>query len=263
MLILEDIKLLKTTINKTEANSAVFLIEPFFPGYGVTIGHTLRRILLSSLQGSAITDVRIQGANHEFTTINGVKEDVVDIILNLKQLAVKSYSEEPVSLKLNKKGPGTIKASDFSKNSQIEILEKDYIIANLDKNGKLEMEITIKQGTGYVPVEKRKDEKLPLGTIAIDAIYNPIKKISYEVLNTRVGGMTNYDKLILNITTNGSISPEEAFYKALDITIKYFSQILPKDSNNKKKKEDLIKINKIKKIKKPKKSKINKVIKNK
>lgn len=229
MSILEDIKLLKTEIKKNEENSVTFIIEPFCPGFGTTIGHALRRILLSSLKGSAPTSLKIEGVTHEFSTIKGVREDVVDIVLNIKQLNVRSFSEEPEILKLSKKGHGVVTAADFQKNSQIKILEPDKVIAHLDSGAKLIMEVVIEQGSGYVPVEKRKDEKLPPGTIAIDAIYNPVKKMSYEVVNTRVGGMTNYDKLILNISTNGSVTPENALRKALEIVIKYFSQIqLPK-----------------------------------
>lgn len=225
MSILENVKLLTTTITKEELNSATFVIEPFHPGYGVTIGHALRRILLSSLKGAAITSVKIEEVTHEFSTIKGVKQDVVDIILNLKQIYVKSHSAEPVTLKLSKTGPAELTAKDFVKNSQVEILNPEAPVATLDKGAKLNMELTVEQGMGYVPVEKRKDEQLPLGTIAIDAIYNPIKKISYEIVNTRVGGMTNYDKLILNITTNGSITPGEALKNAVDVSIQYFNQI--------------------------------------
>lgn len=233
MSIIEDINLLASKIIKKEENSATFEFEPFFPGYGVTIGHALRRVLLSSLHGSAITSVKIEGVTHEFSTIKGVKEDVTEIILNLKHLTVTSHSEEPVNLRFSKKGPAKVTASDFGKNSQVEILDPAEHIATLEKNAKLNMEIIVEQGYGYVPVEKR-DEKLPLGTIAIDAIFNPVKKISYHVVNTRVGGKTDYDKLILNITTTGTISPEEALAQSVKILKNYFEKISPSKPDNKK-----------------------------
>lgn len=226
MSIIEDIKLLQSKTTSNEANSATFEMEPFFPGYGITIGHALRRVLLTSLHGSAITAVKIDGVTHEFSTIKGAKEDVIEIILNLKHLIVKSHSKEPVTLKLNKKGPGKVTSADFTKNAQVEIIDKDQYIATLDKNSKLDMEVTIEQGYGYVPVEKR-ETKLALGNIAIDAIYNPVKKINYSVENTRVGGKTDYDKLILNITTTGTISPEEALKQSIDILMSYFENALP------------------------------------
>ncbi len=226
MSIIEDIKLLQTKITKGENNSATFEFEPLFPGYGVTIGHALRRILLTSLHGSAATSVKIDGVTHEFSTIKGVKEDVTEIILNLKHLFVKSHSKDPVVLKLSKTGPGIITAKDFTKNAQIDILGPEQHIATLEKGAKINMEVTIEQGYGYVPVEKR-DEKLPLGNIAIDAIYNPIKKINYTVENTRVGGKTDYDKLTINITTTGTVSPEEALNESINLLTSYFDKILP------------------------------------
>jgi len=252
MSIIEDISLLKSKTVKTEPNSTVFEFGPIFPGYGITLGHALRRVLLSCLKGSAITSVKIDGATHEFTSIKGVKEDITDLILNLKHITVKSFSEEPVILKLNKKGPGIVKAKDFAKNSQIEILDPEYTIATLDKDGKLSMEVTVERGYGYVPVEKRvEQEKMPLGTIAIDAIFNPIKKINYEVKNTRVGGETDYDDLIINITTNGTISPEESLKTGVDILTKYLSILTPEVATVKTKKTKVAKVRKsVKKIKK-------------
>ncbi len=208
-------------INEKE-NTSTFIIEPLLPGYGMTIGNSLRRVLLSSLPGSAITWVKIAGTTHEFSSIPGVKEDIVDIILNLKGLKVKLLSEEEAVLKLNAKGPGVVTAKDFSKNAQVEIPDSKYHIATLDKNGKLNIEATIKNGRGYVTVEQRKDEKLPLGTIAIDSIFTPIKKVHYEVDNTRVGGMTNYDKLTINLTTDGTINPDQAMHTAAKILTEHF-----------------------------------------
>lgn len=233
MSLIEDIKLLQTKVNKEDDNSATFEFEPFFPGYGMTIGHALRRVLLTSLHGSAITSVKIDSVTHEFSTLKGVKEDVIEIILNLKHLIVKSHSEEPVVLKLSKKGPGIVAAKDFAKNAQIEILDPSQHIATLDKSAKFDMEVTVEQGYGYVPVEKR-DEKMPLGTIAIDAIYNPVKKINYKVENTRVGGKTDYDKLILEITTTGTITPEEALSESVSILQEYFTKVMPEVKTSKK-----------------------------
>lgn len=247
MSIIEDIKLLQSKTISTDDNSATFEMEPFFPGYGVTIGHALRRVLLTSLHGSAITSVKIEGVTHEFSTIKGVKEDVIEIILNLKHLIVKSHSNEPVILKLNKKGPGKVTSGDFAKNAQIEILDPNQYIATLEKNSKLNMEVTVEQGYGYVPVEKR-EEKMPLGHIAIDAIYNPVKKINYFVENTRVGGKTDYDKLILNITTTGTISPEEALHQSIEILMSYFEKSLPSNVKISKKETAKTKKKKVKKV---------------
>jgi len=229
MSILEDTNLLKINYQKNkDPYSGTFILEPLSPGYGLTIGHALRRVLLSSLSGAAVSSVKIEGANHEFSTLPGVSEDVIEIILNLKSLRFKLHSDEPVTLKLHKKGAGDVKAMDFEKNSQVEIIDPDQHIAHLDKNGKIDIEATVKTGRGYEPVEKRKDEKMPLGTIAVDAIYTPVKKIHYEVENTRVGGMTNYDKIILEITTDGTITPENAFKTANQILIEHYNHISQK-----------------------------------
>lgn len=202
---------------------ATFVFEPLAPGYGLTLGHSLRRVLLSSLSGAAICNVKIEGVTHEFSTLEHTKEDVIEIILNLKSLRVKLIGEEPVVLKLSKKGPGTVTAKDFNKNSQVEIIDPDHHIATLDKKGNLNIEVTIKKGRGYEPVEARKDEKLSLGTIAVDSIFTPIKRIHYNVANTRVGDRTDFDKLTLNITTDGSIEPEAALKSACQILLDHFS----------------------------------------
>lgn len=225
MNLLPEIELMKIHSINEEKDSASFVIEPLLPGYGMTLGNALRRVLFSSLSGSALTSVKIEGVDHEFSTISGVKEDVVDIILNLKSLRVKSFSDEQVTLKLSKKGPGPVKAKDFAKNSQVEIVDPNFIIATLDKNGKISMEVTVEKGRGYVPTEQRKEEKLPIGTIALDSIFSPIKKVRYQVDNTRVGGMTNYDKLTIDITTDGSISPRESLEKATNIILEHFTII--------------------------------------
>lgn len=251
MSIINEIDLAKTKIITKTENEKVFEIGPLFPGYGITLGHALRRVMLSSLKGTAITNIKIDSISHEFSTIKGVKEDVTDIVLNLKHLTVKSFSKDPVAVKLSVKGPKIVTAKDFKKNTDIEIINPDQYIATLEKDGKLELEIIVEQGYGYVPIEKRTEAKLPIGTIAIDAIYNPIKKINYMVENTRVGSATDYNKLIFSITTNGTIKPEEAFSKSINILIKYFNNLIPEDSIKKEKNNKTkVKAKKTKKTKK-------------
>jgi len=212
------------TLEKVD-NRGTFVIEPLPPGYGVTIGNSLRRVLLSSLEGSAIIAVKISGVNHQFSTIVGIKEDVVEIILNLKTLRFRFNSSEPVTLKLSEKGPKEVTSADFSDNPNSEVANKDVHLATLGKTAKLEMEITVARGRGYIPVEKRKSEKLPIGTIAVDSIFTPVKKVHYEVENTRVGEATDFDKLTLEITTDSSVDPEEALSKAAKILVEHFTLV--------------------------------------
>lgn len=226
MYILPETELLKAKQIKKEKDTGVFIFEPLSPGYGVTIGNSLRRVLLSSLEGAAVSDVKIDGITHEFSTLSGMKEDVVELILNLKGLRFRLHGDGPFNLKLKEKGPKEITAADFEKNPEIEIVNPDHYLASLDKNGKLEFEIGVEKGRGYMPTEKKKDQTLPLGVIAIDSIFTPIKKVHYEVENTRVGGMTNFDKLTLTIVTDGTIAPEEALKKAGQIIIEHFGQLL-------------------------------------
>lgn len=208
------------------ANRGTFEIEPLSPGYGVTLGNSLRRVLLSSLEGAAITSVKIAGVTHQFTTIPGVKEDVVEIILNLKTIRFKLNSEEPVTMKLSAKGPKSVTADDFNENPNCEVVSREVHLATLGKSAKIDMEVTVAHGRGYVPVEKRKDEKLPIGTIAVDSIYTPVKKVHYEVENTRVGEATDFDRLTLEITTDGSIDSEQALGKASKILVEHFSLVV-------------------------------------
>lgn len=227
MPILDNTSLLKATFIKgKDASTGKFIIDPLLPGYGMTVGHALRRVLLSSLGGAAITSVKIAGVTHEFSTITGVKEDVVEIILNLKSLRLSLLNDEPAILKLEKKGPGVVSAKDFQKNSSVKIIDENHHIATLDKSGKLSFEAVVKKGMGYEPVERRTEEKMELGSISVDSVFTPIKRIHYNVENTRVGGMTNYDKLTLEITTDGTVTPQEAFEKANQILIDHFSFIL-------------------------------------
>jgi DNA-directed RNA polymerase subunit alpha len=207
-------------------NRAVFEIAPLYPGYGITIGNTLRRVLISSLEGAAITSVKIKGVDHEFSAIPGVLEDVIEIILNLKKVRFKLFKEEPVVVTLSAKGEGEVTAGDIKMTSDIEVVNKEQHIATItDKKTELEMEITVENGIGYVPVEQRKREKLSIGEIAVDGIFTPIKNVNFTVENIRVGGRTDYNKVLLDIETDGSISPEEALKKASQILINHFTVI--------------------------------------
>jgi len=216
----------KAKIIKKGENRAIFEIDGCYPGYGLTLGNAFRRVLLSSLPGAAITSVKIKGVSHEFSTIPHVLEDVIHIILNLKQIRFKVNAPESLPLTINLKvvGEKEVKAKDIKLSAEIEIINKDVHIATLtDKKGKLEMEIEIQSGLGYVPVEQRKKEKLEIGAIAVDGVFTPIKKISYEVENMRVGDRTDFNRLRLDIETDGSLSPEDTFNKAADILLNHFS----------------------------------------
>lgn len=196
------------------------------PGYGTTIGNALRRVLLSSLPGAAVTAVRIKGVEHEFSTMPNVKEDVLEIILNLKALRLKCFAEEPVKLALSVKGETTATAADFAKNADVEIVNPDLVIANLtDKNASLELEITVAQGRGYRTTEERIKEKLDLGTIAIDALYNPVVNVSYKVEATRLGEKTDYDKLTLAIETDGTMDALDACRTAVGVLLDHLTLI--------------------------------------
>ncbi len=205
-----------------QGNIGVVTVSPCYFGYGTTLGNALRRVLLSSLPGAAVESFKIKGVQHEFSTIEGVKEDIVEIMLNLKQLVIKVYSEEPVTLSLTKKGPGAVTAADFDKNSAVEIINPELVIANLTSNKNFEMEITVGVGRGFRTVEEKDKQMVDLGTILIDSIYTPIKDIGYSVEYTRVGDITNYEKLALIIETNGSISPKYALEQAVDILMEHF-----------------------------------------
>jgi len=209
-----------------EPNKGALVVAPCHYGYGTTLGNTLRRVLLSSLPGAAAEAFKIKGAPHEFTALEGVKEDVVSIILNLKQLAVKVYTDEPVTLKIVKKGPGEVHASDIEKNSSVLIANKDLLIATLTSSKTFEMEIIVGRGRGFKPVEEKDKKNYDLGTIVIDSIYTPIRDVGYSVEYTRVGDITNYEKLILNIETNGTITPREAVRQSTQIIMDHFAIIL-------------------------------------
>ncbi len=212
--------------NGADQHTGQVIITPCHQGYGTTIGNALRRVLLSSLPGAAIETVKITGVQHEFSAIEGVKEDVVEIILNLKQVAVASHSDEPVTLTLSKKGIGPVTAGDFEKNADVEIMNTDLVIANLtDKNKTFEMEITIGKGWGYVASAEKDTKQYDLGTIAIDSLYTPIRDVGYNVEFTRVGDVTNYEKLMLTVTTNGTIDPKAAVGQATKILMDHFALV--------------------------------------
>ncbi len=189
---------------------AKIIAEPLEKGYGLTLGNSLRRILLSSIRGSAVTSIQIDGVLHEFTSIKGVREDVTDIILNVKTLALKSSSEGSKKLILDAKGPGEIKASDITPVQDIEILNPELVICNLDENTKFHMEMTVGNGKGYVPAVMNKPEEPPLGLIPIDSLFSPVKRVSYSISTAREGKVLDYDKLTMEVETNGSISAEDA-----------------------------------------------------
>ena len=224
----EQIILPEVNILKKEKNQVTFSIEPLSPGYGVTVGNALRRVLLSSLEGAAIYAVKISGVTHEFTTLPGIKEDLVTLILNVKTLNLAIETDEEVTLQLESKGQGTIKASDIKVPSGCKITNPNLEIAHLEKGGKLSMELFANRGMGYVPNEKRDEKKYPLETILIDSIYTPIEKVNFKVENMRVGQATNYNRLLLDVTTNDTISAEEALKKAAKILSAQFETI---DSN--------------------------------
>ncbi|ALA57661.1 DNA-directed RNA polymerase subunit alpha [Nitrospira moscoviensis] len=194
-----------------------FTTEAFERGFGTTIGNALRRVLLSSLTGAAVTTVKIEGVLHEFSTIPGVTEDVTAIILNIKTLRLALHTDKPKTIRLKKKGPGEAKGSDIVHDADVTILTPDLHIATLDKDASLDIEMTVKHGRGYVPAERNKEEGLPIGVIAIDSIFSPIKRVNFHVENARVGRMTDYDKLTMEIWTDATISPRDALSTAAGI----------------------------------------------
>ena len=199
-----------------------FVCEPLERGYGTTLGNSLRRILLSSLPGAAITSIRIDGVLHEFSTIPGVRDDVTNIVLNLKSLCLKMHSEEPRVLRLDIKGEKEVTAADIITDPDVEILNPDLHIATLNEDGELHMEMTVERGKGYVAAEKNKKPDHVIGVIPIDSIFSPIQRVNYTVQDTRVGNVTDYDKLILDVWTDGSIRPEEGVSRAAAILISHF-----------------------------------------
>src|SRR5690554_626872 len=203
--------------NKLEINSghdaqrfATVVAEPLERGFGLTLGNALRRVLMSSLQGAAVTAVQIDGVLHEFSSIAGVREDVTDIILNIKQLALRLHAEGPKRMTLSKKGPGVVTAGDISAGADIEVLNPDLVLCTLDEGAEIRMEFTVALGKGYVSSDRNRPEDAPIGLIPVDSLYSPVKRVSYKVENTREGQVLDYDKLTLQVETNGAVTPEDA-----------------------------------------------------
>lgn len=220
---MQEITLPSITPQKTTANEGSFVVEPLYPGYGTTIGTALRRVLLSSLPGAAIAAVRITGVDHEFSTISGAKEDVIEIILNLKQIRFELQGDEPVTVTISKSGPGAVTAKDIQVTDRLKVVNPDaHILTLADKKSSFDAELTIEKGRGYMPVERREEQKVPVGTIAIDATFTPVTNVTFSVENTRVGQMTNFDRLILTITTDETIDPEEALKEAAKVLVSQF-----------------------------------------
>lgn len=211
---------------KEDEKSGIFDIEGLYRGYGVTVGNALRRVLFSSLPGAAITRFKIKGVGHEFATIPGVVEDVVEFGLNLKQVRFRFYAEEPQILTLKVKGEKEVTAGDIKGNAQVEIQNPELHIATLTaKTAELDMELTVEKGLGYEPIENQKIERLPIGMIALDAVYSPIVNVNFRVENMRVGERTDYNKVRLEIETDGTISPSSALHKAVNILADHFKKI--------------------------------------
>ena len=203
------------------ANYGKFDIEPLEPGFGTTLGNTLRRVLLSSLWGAAVTSIQIDGVAHEFTAIPHVKEDVTEVILNLKKLCLKSFTEDPITLLLDVKGPAEVRASHIQATSDVEIVNPDLYICTLAAKGHLRMELNVERGKGYVPAERNKREGQPIGVIPIDSIFSPVEKANFVVEKTRVGQSTDFDRLIIEVWTDGTMSPEEAVSHAAELFTKH------------------------------------------
>jgi len=209
-----------------EGNKGIFEISPLMPGYGATIANPLRRVLLSSLEGAAITSIKIKGVDHEFSSLPGILEDIIEVIQNVKKIRFKLYGEGPVKLTLQVKGEKEVKAGDIKLTSDIELMNEDqHIVTLTDKKAEFVMELDIEKGVGYVPVEQRQKEKLAIGVISVDAIFSPIKMVNFKVENTRVGQKIDYNKITMEVETDGSIQPEEAIKKASKILIDHFKLI--------------------------------------
>jgi DNA-directed RNA polymerase subunit alpha len=211
----------KITHEEVNEDRGVFVIEPLDRGFGYTFGNSLRRVLLSSLEGAAVTSVKIEGVAHEFTTLKGVREDVTDIILNLKNLICRLHGDSPeIEVRLDKKGPGTVTAADIEAPADLEILNPELEVANVSDKGRLEITLTIGRGRGYVPAELNRGPEHTIGVIPVDSIFSPVRRVSYEVEAARVGQRTDYDKLTLDVTTDGSLAPRDAIGQGAEILIR-------------------------------------------
>lgn len=217
----------KPKIVKEEGNSGIYEVDNLYPGYGHTLGNSLRRIILSSIEGTAITSIKIKGVSHEFSTISGVKDDVIMMILNLKKMRVKLLTDEPQVIKLKVKGAKIVTGDDIEAPSQVEILTKDqYINEITDKNAEIEAEMTVEKGLGYLPKEMIQKDRVDIGSISLDAIFSPVRRVNYEVENMRVGNRTDFNRLKISIETDGSISPRDAFEKSIQIMIEQLRSII-------------------------------------
>ncbi len=229
---MEKIGLPKISEEKIAENHSIFSIEPLFPGYGPTIGNSLRRALLSSITGAAATSFKIEGINHEFSAVEHIKEDVIEIIMNVKSVKFKSFSDEPVILELSKRGPGEVKASDFKANSNIEIANPDQLIATLDNKADFNLEVIVEKDRGFRPVTVGTGEKKEIGQIGIDAAFTPIERVKITIEDTRVGQMTNFDKLVVDIETNGTVEPSYAIKEAGKILVDHYNAIISDETFN-------------------------------
>ena len=224
---------------ETSANYGKFDIEPLDPGFGTTLGNTLRRVLLSSLWGAAVTSIQIDGVAHEFTAIPHVKEDVTEVILNLKQLRLKSFTEDPITLLLDVKGPAEVRASHIQATADVEIVNPDLYICTLAAKGHLRMELSVERGKGYVPAERNKREGQPIGVIPIDSIFSPVEKANFVVEKTRVGQSTDYDRLIIDVWTDGTMSPEEAVSHSAELFTQHLNLFVKFRDNIERHEQDL------------------------
>jgi DNA-directed RNA polymerase subunit alpha len=202
---------------------AAFTAEPFERGYGATVGNGLRRVLLSSLEGTAVTHVRIKGVEHEFSSLKGVVEDVTEIILNVKKILVRMHKDEPKLLRIQKKGPGPVTAADIKGDADVEIVNTDLLICSLSDDTSIDVELTVRKGRGYETSESHAGEDMEIGVIPVDSIFSPVQRVRYKTMNTRVGKMTNYDKLVLEVWTDGTVTPEMALSEAAKIYRKHLN----------------------------------------
>lgn len=212
-------------VDEHSANSATFAIEPLHTGYGMTLGNSLRRVLLSSIEGAAVVGFKIEGASHEFTTVEGVKEDVVDIMLNLKQVRFKVHTDEPQTVRIEKKTKGAVTAADITTNDQVDVINADQLIATLDSAKPFVMDIVVESGRGYRTIEATPAEHRLSDMIVVDAVFSPVQRVRYKVESTRVGQMTDLDKLLLTIDTDGSLTPKEAFEEAAAILVNQYQAL--------------------------------------
>jgi DNA-directed RNA polymerase subunit alpha len=236
----ELIKPSKVEFTSSGATKATLVAEPLERGFGLTLGNALRRVLLSSLRGAAVTAVQIDGVLHEFSSIPGVREDVTDIVLNIKEIAIKMEGDDAKRMVVRKQGPGTVTAGDIQTVGDIEILNPDHVICTLDEGAEIRMEFTVNNGKGYVPADRNRAEDAPIGLIPVDSLYSPIKKVSYKVENTREGQVLDYDKLTMTIETNGSVTGEDAIAFAARILQDQLSVFVNFDEPQKEAEEDTV-----------------------